>query len=518
MVSLGYCEGMGDMVIIQRSYKKTDKQNDWRTCVRALQDCQQRGYHVARMILSDSSRAEDAVQDANEKAIVKLRSGFVPEDLNKWFVVLVLNAARNQYRSEHRRKRREEYHATDRQAAAANLPEVHRELAEALAQLAEEERLPISLHYAMGYSQKEVSRFLEISERTVSYRIGNGLKRLRALLTANGRPLVPAVLINLLEEQTSLPMPPGLERDAQELFARAAEDDSLVPAEGSSSRAGGSTPLFLMVAFTAALSAGVILGWPKNKPESEPLASSKTESDPSPRGESEKAPPWQDRRWTFENGLGKDLKVLLGNVQRVPASNGRRASILAPNSDGAVVKKPLILMIDVPLSSESIYLKLHARAVKGVDWVHITTRLVREKIFLPYREPDLGHLTLNKHELVFRVCIFGRYLIEVLGDRINRISKFDRRNGTERIAIMVANYHIEEIVLKNWPRHQFPDKLQDPEALLKKLKELTQKRPDRWIDFPEYAVPTSPQWTERHARHLIKNKDVPLSQVARPSE
>jgi predicted DNA-binding protein (UPF0251 family) len=69
----------------------------------------------------------------------------------------------------------------------------------ALNQLPAEEREVVSLYYEVGLKQEDVSKILSVSQKVVSYRLRNGLDRLRKILTAQGfAVLTPAVLVEAL--------------------------------------------------------------------------------------------------------------------------------------------------------------------------------------------------------------------------------------------------------------------------------------------------------------------------------
>jgi RNA polymerase sigma-70 factor (ECF subfamily) len=313
---------------------------NWEAVAEQLMAQQTRAFHVACRIIGNRAAAEDAVQEANISAISKLRKGFKPNDLAGWFMTVVINTARNQRRAERRLKQREE-----KAGIREELPtddrreELSGQLRKAMSQLAEQERLPISLRYELGMSLEEVSRVLKVTRNVADYRISKGLERLRFLLGADGRSLLPAAVISLLQSSTLETAPTALLENAQSAFTGQSAAVAKAGASASLSSKFGAHFAFWTVAGSLILAAvgGTVWQATTKQPTAAPQ-DEKTFQPTEPLVEVSAAK--YEKVWTFENGPAADLKVVAGMWHWQPADGDDPAMMVRPAGDGVAVELP----------------------------------------------------------------------------------------------------------------------------------------------------------------------------------
>lgn len=139
---------------------------------------------LARGLLGDASRADDAVQSAFASAIESPPRG--AEGVRSWLAVVVQNHARNLLRSDARRLVRERVVAR-REATEDDALErmrVQRRVLEALERLREPYRTAVFLRFAEGLPPREIARRTDSNVETVRSRVQRGLDVLRRDLDA----------------------------------------------------------------------------------------------------------------------------------------------------------------------------------------------------------------------------------------------------------------------------------------------------------------------------------------------
>jgi len=147
-------------------------------------------YGLAGLLIGDSARAEDAVQEALVRAWRDLprlrdRASFGP-----WLRRLVVNAARDEGRRIGRRRRETELTpAHDRGGAALELDAIldRDELAGPFKRLRQEERTVIALRYYSDLSTAEAASSLGLGEVAFRSRLHRAVKALGAALAADAR-------------------------------------------------------------------------------------------------------------------------------------------------------------------------------------------------------------------------------------------------------------------------------------------------------------------------------------------
>ena len=135
-------------------------------------------YRVCCMQLYEPADREDAIQEAIFKAWKKRYSLREPQYFNTWFVRILVNECHNIQR---RRKRSQPLETV--YELTGNSGFEGQDLRMSLASLDEKLRICVLLYYIEGFSVREVSRILGISENAVKARLMRGRKGLKALLS-----------------------------------------------------------------------------------------------------------------------------------------------------------------------------------------------------------------------------------------------------------------------------------------------------------------------------------------------
>jgi RNA polymerase sigma-70 factor (ECF subfamily) len=151
-------------------------------------------YAIARLILRDSDRAQDATQEAYIAAWRRLSGLRDPDRFEPWLRRLLVNACYQEARSANRRARIEgRVRAIDTGPTdPATLSADRDQLARAFEALAPEQRALIVLHYHLGLPMDETALILGLPVGTVKSRLHRTKQQMRALLDADARLLIPA--------------------------------------------------------------------------------------------------------------------------------------------------------------------------------------------------------------------------------------------------------------------------------------------------------------------------------------
>lgn len=169
-------------------------------------------YRVALSVTRDTAGAEDAAQEAVIALLEEVRQERFPNKLGAWLRGVALNKARMQARAGTRRSRREEAVGRERgllESGEAGDPMAR--LEELTGHLEEDLRVPLELHFGLGYSHREVAELVGCPVGTASSRIRRGLASVKERLGESGQTLAPAALASLLlaaTQQASAATPP----------------------------------------------------------------------------------------------------------------------------------------------------------------------------------------------------------------------------------------------------------------------------------------------------------------------
>lgn len=195
-------------------------------------------FFLAMRILQNRALAEDAVQEAYLNAWKALREGKRPEESRSWFLRVTANCAKTVRRAKTRRDRREDaVRATANATQEPGRADTETEAATAVAaleRLEEKLRLPLSLCYEQGLSQRQAAVVLGLSQQAISNYVNRGLEKLRRMLTGDGVKVSSAALPALLAAadagkamSLSAPFEAALQKAQVESLAQAARSASV---------------------------------------------------------------------------------------------------------------------------------------------------------------------------------------------------------------------------------------------------------------------------------------------------
>ena len=148
-------------------------------------------FSVARLILRDSERAEDAVQDALIRAWQDLRGLRDPNRFDAWLHRLLVRAC---YRAAERNRRHAAVELDDARlhGGSGGDPQgpvaVRDQLERGFRRLSHEHRAVIVLHHYLGLSLRDAADVLDIPLGTMQSRLSRALLVMRAALEADERP------------------------------------------------------------------------------------------------------------------------------------------------------------------------------------------------------------------------------------------------------------------------------------------------------------------------------------------
>ena len=146
-------------------------------------------YAIARLILRDSDRAQDATQEAYIAAWRRLGGLRDPDKFEPWLRRLLVNACYQEARTEKRRANAEgQVRPIDTGSSdPANVSADRDELSRAFAALAPDQRALIVLHYHLGLPMHETALILGLPVGTVKSRLNRTKQQMRATLEADAR-------------------------------------------------------------------------------------------------------------------------------------------------------------------------------------------------------------------------------------------------------------------------------------------------------------------------------------------
>jgi RNA polymerase sigma factor (sigma-70 family) len=222
-------------------------------------------YQLAVHILGSRDDAEDALQQAYANALRNAPPAMPPEELRTWFLTVVANAARDQLKTETRRKRREALMSREElQTDSPGKPdtEVVAALRRAMAELDERHRLPLALCYEQGLSQRQAAAVLGVHVSTISERLEAGLARLKTMLNEAGYAAIAGAALTESLRLAAPEVPAGLTAFVESLIAAGGAKAAGAAAAGATAAAaaaGASLAAGWKVAVGLGLAA--LLGW-----------------------------------------------------------------------------------------------------------------------------------------------------------------------------------------------------------------------------------------------------------------
>ncbi len=153
-------------------------------------DAEKSMYHVAKSILREDEDCADAMQNAILSAWKNLPALKNRAYFKTWMIRILMNECYRQIRSRKNTVSYEEYIAASEDKASGQaascraaeeeyFTEQYSEVFREIMKLDRNYRLPFVLHYAEGYSLREVAEILDISEGAVKTRLSRGRNMLR---------------------------------------------------------------------------------------------------------------------------------------------------------------------------------------------------------------------------------------------------------------------------------------------------------------------------------------------------
>ena len=136
-------------------------------------------YHIARSILGNDADCADAMQSAILHAFEKLNTFRREACFKTWLTRILINECYQMIRTRKGQVSYEEYFRTHAQAYEETDSDVFR----AVLELHENYRIPFVLFYVEGFSVKEISRMLKITQNAVKTRLYRGRNLMKAKLT-----------------------------------------------------------------------------------------------------------------------------------------------------------------------------------------------------------------------------------------------------------------------------------------------------------------------------------------------
>ena len=181
-------------------------------------------YLLAYRITGNSADAEDVVQDAYLRALRHAAEHTLPEgdELRKWFLRVVANAAKDFRSAKQSRQAREKTAMSESTPSAAphQGQDVLRDaIAEALNGLDESLRVPVCLHYEQGLSYAEAAEVLGAPEGTLRKYASRGIELLREKLARQGHVVAPALITATLAKGLGIAAPASLAASVSGLVA-----------------------------------------------------------------------------------------------------------------------------------------------------------------------------------------------------------------------------------------------------------------------------------------------------------
>ncbi len=151
--------------------------------LRLMDSCQLSMYRTAKAILHNETDVEDAIQEAVYRAFYKIHTIKQPRFFKTWLTRVVINCCYDQLR-----------HAQGLVPLEV-IPEEGREddndtpmdVRAALASLAENDRLILTLFYLNDLPVKEIAKLLSITEGAAKMRLSHGRKKFREAYLAGER-------------------------------------------------------------------------------------------------------------------------------------------------------------------------------------------------------------------------------------------------------------------------------------------------------------------------------------------
>jgi RNA polymerase sigma-70 factor (ECF subfamily) len=435
-------------------------------------------YSLAFSILGDVRAAEEVVQESMIRvwsSAAKFRTGENDGAANPkgWILKIV---ARESSRALQQRKRRSKEISQVFDFASAQ-PDgdqlASQELAQALrskvAELGDEDRQLIALHFGGGLSQSEISETMSVSQQTISLRLQRLLRELRTGLAASGFTCATAGLAANLESVCSSGYAPSSGLHAK-VMARVNLRPSVRKFRRTAPKA--SNPLGIAA---AALIGGVaviaIVSLPPGKkipPTPAPAALVAT-----PLATATIVPPVAEPkvwRWTFEKEPSPDLMVGRGSWKWIPEE---KAMLV----DGDFV----VGLAGVKLPEGPAVITVKSDLAPGADrctqsflLFHKFIENDRLKSAGTWGQPEWNRST----RMVGRSYFIGRHQILTENGNAVRVTGYTENVAQAEVVMCATNLLIREIEVRSIDLKDVPAPLGDPLQLTRELTDFSKLSPE----------------------------------------
>ncbi|MCK6471375.1 MAG: RNA polymerase sigma factor [Planctomycetes bacterium] len=435
-------------------------------------------FNLALHLTGRHALAEEAVQDAFLRVWTSA-SAFQPGNARAWLLRIVANQSLKKVRSKGRRVAvitAQSEAALERAGARDPAPDENLErvetlaaLRESLSALPERSRQLVALYYVAGYTQNEIAEALAMPARTVSFKLDEARKRLRASLAQAGvAAAMPVLAAERLGEALGAlnPPPAGL---FEQFSARLADPAHLAAAQtteaasratrrGAAATAGHTSLVAALLAAAATLGAGL---WYVNASHSAdappPASQAKTPEAPAAPVVKAESLPNVNKTWDFAQGPAEDIQVVHRAWEwkrYTPQIAGMTAPLDAPVG--------ILLPLRFPKRPLRVDIEGRFRDVKrhsnlGVHWATETD--------IPNSHSWYRNVQSTKLPVTV-VYLYDRYLIKVFAGQVMSMRRYENPYPAGRILLSFTNYIIERIAVKNVTIDEIPKALRDPMALI----------------------------------------------------
>jgi RNA polymerase sigma-70 factor (ECF subfamily) len=426
-----------------------------------LRRFERQAYNVACHITGHSDVAEEVVQDAMMRVWASAGAYRGEGQVRSWVLSIVARESIHRLRAHKRKlaKMESTFLAAPDERSPFQSAESS-ELAEALrrefCRLPDLERQLVGLRFAAEMTQEEISQALSIPQQTVSYRINETLKRLRANLAAAGfAAAVPLLATRAFGEAlcTGLDAPPELRTRILNQCAKSSPHSRrtkqpLRPA---------TTPsvLWLIAGFLIAAAAAALLWFGNSKPTPVPPAAA-------PAGL-----PHADWRhtWNFAQPPTPDLEIMDWKW------NAETKSLDAVTHAFLFPKYPLPAG---PLVFTAIGETLdEGHMFSGNAFILEPTDKKPEQI-TPTREWKKS-IRLTPGTITIRQYVYHGRIVATVNDQLASMCEYPVNFDEKLILFGFDNFKLHELSVHPVDEQEFPDVAKYPEATVKEMKPVNPK-------------------------------------------
>jgi RNA polymerase sigma-70 factor, ECF subfamily len=424
-----------------------------------FQRLQKPAFNLAYRLTGNRDAAEESVQEAMLKVWTSASTFRGEGDVKSWMLRIVARQgikankgmkrkSSDMERGSHRQPAQSGKSPAEQMAGAEILNALH----ERLNGLPVLERQMLSLHFAAGMSQQEIGEAFAIPQQTVSYKITETLKKLRASLSGAGF----AAAIPLLEHDALgdaicnvLPAPPGLrEKVMSSLNAARAPGMSSRPRRIAPPR---TSYAMWMLGAVAAVGTGLIYVAFPSTPGATPapvVAAGKPQA-PAARN--------VNRRWSFKTGPDSELKVYSGKW----GWNAKTRTMNAPSE--------VRILIPVTLSAGPARLVAKVRVIDVDKMVHSGLLLVESNVGNPIANSWTKDNKLDMVDLRLECYFVEPYVVEQVYDNIALITEYKHPHEANTFVLTLNNVAVSEIEYREITRDEVPALIRDTKSLISQL-------------------------------------------------